>query len=55
LAHDIRQAGCHTAAVEPTESALIVAVPAAEPAVGALRAAYDPAASWGVPAHVTVL
>jgi 2'-5' RNA ligase superfamily protein len=49
------RAGCHTAAVEPTESALIVAVPEAEPAVAALRAAYDPAASWGVPAHVTVL
>jgi hypothetical protein len=47
--------GCHTAAVEPTESALIVAVPEAEPAVAALRAAYDPAASWGVPAHITVL
>jgi hypothetical protein len=55
IPRDIRQAGCHTAAVEPTESALIVAVPEAEPAVGALRAAYDPAASWGVPAHVTVL
>src|SRR5690242_3716091 len=49
------RAGCHTAAVEPTESALIVAVPEAEPAVAALRTAYDPAASWGVPAHVTVL
>jgi hypothetical protein len=47
--------GCHTAAVEPTESALIVAVPEAEPAVAALRAAHDPSASWGVPAHVTVL
>jgi hypothetical protein len=47
--------GCHTAAVEPTESALIVAVPEAEWAVAALRAAYDPAASWGMPAHITVL
>jgi 2'-5' RNA ligase len=37
------------------ESALIVAVPGAEPAVGALRAAYDPAAARGVPAHLTVL
>lgn len=41
--------------VSPTESALIVAVPEAEPAVAALRAAYDPSASWGVPAHITVL
>lgn len=41
--------------MEPIDSALIVAVPEAEPAVAALRAAYDPAASWGVPAHVTVL
>jgi 2'-5' RNA ligase superfamily len=49
------RAGCHTAAVDATESALIVAVPEAEPAVAALRAAYDPAASWGVPAHITVL
>ena len=37
------------------QSALIVAVPEAEPAVRALREAYDPSASWGVPAHVTVL
>jgi hypothetical protein len=49
------RSGCHTAAVEPTESALIVAVPEAEPAVETLRAAYDPSASWGVPAHITVL
>lgn len=41
--------------MEPTESALIVTVPEAEPAVAALRAAYDPASYWGVPAHVTVL
>ena len=46
---------CHTAAVEPVQSALIVAVPEAEPAVRALRAGYDPSASWGVPAHVSVL
>ena len=39
----------------PTQSALIVAVPAAEPAVAGLRARYDRAASWGVPAHITVL
>src|SRR5690349_21669596 len=39
----------------PTETALIVAVPAAEEAVGPYRAVLDPAARWGVPAHVTVL
>src|SRR5215469_12129185 len=42
-------------AVEPTETALIVAVPEAERAVGRFRATLDTAASWGVPAHVTVL
>jgi len=41
--------------MEPTETALIVAVPEAEHAVGRLRAALDPAAGWGVPAQVTVL
>jgi 2'-5' RNA ligase len=40
---------------EPEQSALIVAVPEAEAVVGAHRAALDPVASWGVPAHVTVL
>jgi 2'-5' RNA ligase len=39
----------------PTETALIVPVPEAEPAVAAHRAALDRAAGWGVPAHVTVL
>jgi 2'-5' RNA ligase len=39
----------------PTETALIVPIPEAEEAVGPFRAALDPAASWGVPAHVTVL
>lgn len=38
-----------------SESAVIVAVPAAEPAVAALRSRLDPSAPWGVPAHVTVL
>ncbi len=42
-------------AVEPSQSALIVVVPEAEPVVGPHRAALDPAAAWGVPAHVTVL
>ena len=37
------------------ESAVIVAVPEAERAVSSWRARLDPAAGWGVPAHVTVL
>jgi 2'-5' RNA ligase len=36
-------------------TALIVAVPEAEPAVGALRLAYDRSAAVGVPAHITIL
>jgi 2'-5' RNA ligase len=40
---------------EPTESAVIVAVPAAELAVRAHRRQFDTAAAWGVPAQVTVL
>jgi 2'-5' RNA ligase len=36
-------------------TALIVAVPEAEPAVGALRLAHDSSAALGVPAHVTIL
>lgn len=39
----------------PTESAVVVAVPAAEPAVSGWRERLDRAATWGVPAHVTVL
>jgi hypothetical protein len=39
----------------PRRTALIVPVPEAEPAVGALRLAHDPAAALGVPAHVTIL
>ena len=39
----------------PNQSALIVAVPEAEPVVAAHRERLDRAASWGVPAHVTVL
>jgi 2'-5' RNA ligase len=38
-----------------TQTALIVAVPEVEDAVGPYRAALDRAAGWGVPAHVTVL
>ncbi|GAA4261806.1 2'-5' RNA ligase family protein [Dactylosporangium darangshiense] len=37
------------------QTAVIVPVEAAEPLVGRFRAAYDPAAGWGVGAHVTVL
>ena len=40
---------------EPTESAVVVNVPVAEPVVGEHRLRLDAAASWGVPAHVTVL
>ena len=36
-------------------TALIVAIPEAEPAVGALRLAGDSSAALGVPAHVTIL
>ena len=42
-------------AMEPSETALIIAVPEAEQAVGRFRATLDTAARWGVPAHVTVL
>jgi 2'-5' RNA ligase len=39
----------------PTETAVIVAVPKAEPVVSEHRQQLDVAAGWGVPAHVTVL
>jgi 2'-5' RNA ligase superfamily len=38
-----------------TETAIIVAVAAVEPAVARYRQALDHSAVWGVPAHVTVL
>lgn len=41
--------------VESTLSAVVVPVPEAEPRVGALRAALDPSAALGVPAHVTIM
>src|SRR6266536_5691134 len=41
--------------MEPTQTAFIVPVPEAEEAVGRFRASLDKAASWGVPAHGTVL
>src|SRR5512144_1866565 len=39
----------------PGQTALVVPVPEAEPAVRTWRERYDPAARAGVPAHVTVL
>lgn len=41
--------------VAPTQTAVIVPVPAAEALVGSHRRRLDRAAGWGVPAHVTVL
>ena len=41
--------------MQPTQTALIIAVPAAEPAVSSHRATLDRAASWGVPAHITLV
>ena len=38
-----------------THSGVVVTVPEADPVVGQHRLLLDPAASWGVPAHVTVL
>jgi 2'-5' RNA ligase len=37
------------------QSALVILVPAAEELVGRFRAAHDPAAAAGVPAHITTL
>jgi 2'-5' RNA ligase len=39
----------------PRRTALVVPVPEAEAAVGALRLQYDRSAARGVPAHITVL
>jgi 2'-5' RNA ligase len=41
--------------MQASHSALIVTVPEAEPVVAPHRELFDQAASWGVPAHVTVL
>ena len=46
--------GYDASASEPSESALIIVCPEAEPVVGVHRARYDRAAQFGVPAHVTV-
>jgi 2'-5' RNA ligase len=43
------------AMTEPTQTAVIVPVAAAEAVVGDHRRRLDRAAAWGVPAHVTVL
>src|SRR5512144_919904 len=40
---------------KPVESALIIAVPEAEPLVKALRERFDSSAAAGVPAHITIL
>jgi hypothetical protein len=39
----------------PDQSALLIPVPAAEPIVDDWRRRFDPAASVGVPAHITLL
>jgi 2'-5' RNA ligase len=39
----------------PRRTALVVAVPEAEAAVGALRLEHDSSAARGVPAHITIL
>jgi 2'-5' RNA ligase len=41
--------------MQPELSAVIVAVPEAEPLVGRLRAALDAHSAFGVPAHVTLM
>jgi 2'-5' RNA ligase len=43
------------APAEVPESAVLIPVPEAEPAVGPHRERLDRAAAWGIPAHVTIL
>jgi hypothetical protein len=43
------------AGVTPNASGIIIPVPEAETAVGHLRRLHDPQASYGVPAHITLL
>jgi 2'-5' RNA ligase len=38
-----------------TQTGLVIVIPEAEARVGAMRRKYDPQASLGVPAHVTIL
>lgn len=40
---------------QPTQTAVVVTIPAADPVVSAHRRALDAAATLGVPAHVTVI
>ena len=40
--------------MDRTQSAVIVAVPQADPVVGRHRDRLDQAAAWGVPAHITI-
>jgi hypothetical protein len=47
--------GSHDRSVDASESAVIVPVPEAEPAVGEFRASLDRTTGWGIPAHVTVI
>ena len=44
----------HAGGERKIEAALVVIVPEAEPLVGPFRAKHDPAAAWGVPAHITI-
>jgi 2'-5' RNA ligase len=48
-------AGADTAFPTEGDSALLVAVPEAEPVVGPFRMVHDAVAAYGIPAHVTVL
>ena len=41
--------------MESNESAVIVPIPEAEPAVGKHRASLDRTTAWGIPAHVSVI
>jgi hypothetical protein len=45
----------HTAPIQPTESAVRIAMPEAEDVVDRFRVHLDRSAAWGVPPHVTVL
>ena len=44
----------HAGEERKIEAALVVIVPESEPLVERFRAKYDPAAGWGVPAHITI-
>ncbi|MGW5354063.1 2'-5' RNA ligase family protein [Streptomyces sp. NPDC004031] len=54
-AHDAAVGGAHGGGFRVGQTALVVRVPEADPAVGGWRERYDPSARAGVPAHVTVL